>query len=299
MRHTVEYHAKYIVILAVLLGSTSGIMGKLITADAMAIGFFRLTLALPFFLFPVLHHKRHELVSLSKKDFLWSGLSGMFLFWHFLCWFTAVKNTSIASAIILADLHPLMVMAITVFILKKKIPLQAAFGVILALVGGALVVGIDFGSSGHHLFGDMMAIATAAAMGLYFSIGGVLRKRIPGDLYITLVFSACWSCFAIGMILTKTPVFGYPISDYLWLMAMTVLCQLGAHAVLNWSMRYVTALYVSAWSTAEIVTAPLLALLVLGEIPGISKIIGGIIVIGGLLYYNYHEGDILRARKNV
>jgi len=299
MKQTAERYVKYVVLLAVISGSTSGILGRLITADSMAIGFYRLSMALPFFLIPVLLRKREALKAVPKRDLLWSAVSGMFLFWHFLCWFIAVKNTSIASAIILADLHPLIVMGITVLVLKKKIPVRAAVGVFVALAGAALVMGFDFSFAGHQIYGDVMAIFTAIAMGIYFCIGGVLRKDIPGDIYITLVFSACWLCFAIGMVATGTPFFGYPLSDYLWLIVMTALCQIGAHAVLNWSMRFVPALYVSAWGTAEIVSAPLLALWIFGEVPGPAKIIGGAIVIAGLLYYNYHENDTPGKRNKV
>lgn len=299
MKQIAERYVKYIVVLAVISGSTSGIMGRLITADSMAIGFYRLTLALPFFLIPVLLHKRDELKAVPKRDLVWSAISGIFLFWHFLCWFIAVKNTTIASAIILADLHPLIVMGITVFILKKRIPFRAAVGVIVALCGGVLVVGLDYNMVGSHLYGDLMALFAAVAMGIYFCIGGVLRKSIPGDIYIMLLFTTCWICFTLGMVITDTPFFGYPMTDYLWLIVMTVFCQLGAHAVMNWSMRYVPSLYVSAWSTAEIVSAPLLALWVFGEMPGLTKIFGGIIVITGLLYYNYHENDGPGKRNKV
>lgn len=299
MRKYAEHYVKYVVLLAVISGSTSGILGRLISADSMAIGFYRLTMALPFFLIPVLLRKRTSLKAVPTRDLVWSAISGMFLFWHFLSWFIAVKNTTIASAIILADLHPLIVMGITVIILKKKIPTRAAVGVFVALLGAALVMGFDFGFANHQVYGDIMAIFAAVAMGIYFCIGGVLRKDIPGDIYITLVFSACWICFTIGMIATGTPFFGYPLSDYLWLIVMTALCQVGAHAVLNWSMRYVPALYVSAWGTTEIVSAPLLALLIFGEMPGPTKIIGGGIVIAGLLYYNYHENDTPGKRKKV
>lgn len=294
MRQTAERYVKYAVILAVISGSTSGILGRLITADSMAIGFFRLTMALPFFLVPVLLNKRDVVKALPKRDLIWSGVSGMFLFWHFLCWFIAVKNTTIASAIILADLHPLIVMGITVVVLKKKVPVRAAIGVVVALLGAALVLGFDFTFGGNSVYGDIMALLTAVAMAIYFCIGGVLRKDIPGDIYITLVFSACWICFAIGMVVTGTPVLGYPLADYLWLVVMTVFCQMGAHAVMNWSMRFVSALYVSAWGTAEIVSATLLALWIFGEVPGPIKIGGGIIVMAGLLYYNYHENDTPR-----
>lgn len=299
MNKSAEHYVKYVVLLAVISGSTSGILGRLITADSMAIGFYRLTLALPFFLVPVMLRKREALKAVPRRDLVWSAISGMFLFWHFLCWFIAVKNTTIASAIILADLHPLVVMGITVIILKKKIPGRAAVGVFVALLGAALVMGFDFNFAGNQIYGDIMALFTAVAMGIYFCIGGVLRKDIPGDIYITLVFFACWICFTIGMVATGTPFFGYPLSDYLWLIVMTALCQIGAHAVLNWSMRYVPALYVSAWGTAEIISAPLLALWIFGELPGPTKVMGGVIVIGGLLYYNYHENDTPGKRKKV
>jgi len=299
MKQIAERYVKYIVVLAVISGSTSGILGRLITADSMAIGFYRLTLALPFFLIPVLMRKRAALKAVPTRDLVWSAISGIFLFWHFLCWFIAVKNTTIASAIILADLHPLIVMGITVFILKKGIPFRAAVGVFVALFGAALVVGLDYNMVGEHLYGDLMALFAAGAMGIYFCIGGVLRKNIPGDIYIMLIFTTCWICFTVGMIITDTPFLGYPVSDYLWLVVMTVFCQLGAHAVMNWSMRFVPSLYVSAWSTAEIVSAPLLALWVFGEMPGPTKILGGIIVIAGLLYYNYHENDTPGKRNKV
>lgn len=299
MKQTAERYVKFIVVLAVISGSTSGILGRLITADSMAIGFYRLTLALPFFLVPVLLRKREALRSIPTRDLVWSAISGMFLFWHFLCWFIAVKNTTIASAIILADLHPLIVMGITVIIIKKRIPVRAAVGVFVALLGAGVVVGFDYSIVGSHIYGDVMALFAAVAMGIYFCIGGVLRKDIPGDIYITLIFTVCWICFTLGMVITDTPFFGYPLSDYLWLVVMTILCQIGAHAVMNWSMRFVPSLYVSAWSTAEIVSAPLLALWVFGEMPGLTKIIGGIIVIAGLLYYNYHENDAPKQRNKV
>jgi drug/metabolite transporter (DMT)-like permease len=299
MKQIAERYIKYVVFLAVIAGSTSGIMGRLITADSMAIGFFRLTLALPFFLIPVLTRRRDALKAVSVRNLTWSAISGVFLFWHFLCWFIAVKHTTIASAIILADMHPLIVMGIMIVILKKRIPIRAAVGVIVALLGAALVLGFDFNFAGANIYGDIMAVFAAIAMGVYFCIGGILRKDIPGDIYITVVFSACWICFAIGMVVTGTPVFGYPLSDYLWLLVMTFLCQIGCHAVLNWSMRLVPALYVSAWETAEIVSASFLALLIFNEMPGTTAFIGGAIVITGLLYYNYHENDTPGKRNKV
>ena len=51
-------YVKIIVVLAVVAGSSSGIFGSVIQAPSMAIGFWRLTMGLPFFAVPVLLRQR-------------------------------------------------------------------------------------------------------------------------------------------------------------------------------------------------------------------------------------------------
>ena len=114
-----EKYVRIIVVFAVIAGSSSGIFGSAIAAPSMAIGFWRLTLGLPFFAIPVLLYKRDILKQVSKKDLFWSFVAGAFLFGHFFTWFTAVKMTNIASAVVLAALHPLVVLIITIFVFKR------------------------------------------------------------------------------------------------------------------------------------------------------------------------------------
>ena len=57
MNKLIAKHAKSATILAVVFGATSGILGTLTQAPSMAIGFWRLTMALPFFAVPILIKK--------------------------------------------------------------------------------------------------------------------------------------------------------------------------------------------------------------------------------------------------
>ena len=81
-----ERYVKVIVVLAVVAGSSSGIFGSVIQAPSMAIGFWRLTLGLPFFAVPVLLHSRDTLKQISRKDLAWTFVAGAFLFCHFFTW---------------------------------------------------------------------------------------------------------------------------------------------------------------------------------------------------------------------
>lgn len=285
-------HAKTATIIAVVFGATSGIFGALIEAPSMAIGFWRLTVALPFFLVPTLMRKesREKLFSVSRHDLMWCFIAGAFLFGHFFSWFNAVKYTNVASASVLAALHPLVVLLVTLLIYKKKVSWKSVAAIIVALIGGAIITGADIATiSGGHMTGNIFAFFAAMFMGLYFSVGDAIRKRVDGGIYVLLVFASCWVCFCIGMLATRTPALGYQATDYIYIVAMAFVCQIGAHAVFNMCIGHVSSLYVSAWEAGEPVFTTVLGIIVLGQIPAAYEIVGCVIVVGALLYYNRQE----------
>ena len=257
----------------------------------MAIGFWRLTMGLPFFAVPVLLRQRDTLKAVSKRDYIWTFVAGAFLFGHFFTWFNAVKMTNIASAVVLAALHPLVVLLVTVFIFKRHVGRRPVMGIILALLGGVLIAGLDYQQlAAGNFTGDVLAVLAAVFMGLYFTIGNEVRKNVPGPTYVFLVFLACWICFAIGMVATGTPALGYTAADYLYLIGLTLVCQIGAHAVFNLCFGYVDSLYVSAWESGESVFAIIMGVMFLGQIPKSWELLGCAVVVIGLLYYNYYTG---------
>ena len=285
-------HAKIATVFAVLFGSSSGILGNLITAPSLAIGFWRLTIALPFFIIPALANaeKREKLRRISKKDYFFCFVSGSFLFGLYFSWFTAVKLTNIASASVLAALHPLVVLLITIFIYRRRVSVKSILAIAVALLGGVLIMGADYSAfAGGNLTGNIMAFMAAMFMGLYFAMGDEVRKRVDGSLYVLMVFASCWVCFTIGAVASGTPLLGYRPLDYALLVVMAFVCQIGSHAVFNMCIGHVSSLYVSTWETGDAVFATILAVIFLGQIPQIYEIIGCVVVVGALLYYNRQE----------
>lgn len=285
-------YAKIAVVVAVICGATSGSLSAMTEISSMGIGFWRLTIALPFFLIPTLMdpEKRGKLLAVEKTDLLWCFLSGAFLFAHFYSWFSAVKMTNVASAAVLASLHPLVVLLVTVFILKKKVGIKSILAILVALAGGALIMGFDLNAlTSGHMMGNIFGLLAGMFMGLYFAVGDHVRKRVDGGIYVLLVFSACWVCFTVGSAATGTQLLGFTFTDYLYVALMALLCQIGAHAVFNLCIGHVSSLYVSTWEAGDPVFSILIAVVVLGQIPAMYEIAGCIIVVGALLYYNYQE----------
>ena len=292
MNKFIAEHAKTATFFAVIFGATSGILGTLTQAPSMAIGFWRLTMALPFFVVPILisRESRARFGRMSKKTYIWCCIAGFFLFGHFFSWFNAVKFTNVASAAVLASLHPLAVLLITVFIYKKKVSWKSVAAIFVAVLGGAIITGADLATlAGGHLKGNLFALSAALFMGLYFAVGDVVRKEVDGDLYVLLVFAGCWICFSAGMLVTGTPALAYEPMDFVYIAIMAVLCQIGAHAVFNMCIGHVSSLYVSAWEAGDPVFSTLLGIIFLGQIPTVYEILGCVIVVGALLYYNRQE----------
>lgn len=177
---------------------------------------------------------------------------------------------------------------LTVFVFKRKVSVRQILGIVLALLGGTMVAGFDYRElSQGNFIGDILAFLAAIFMGLYFAIGNEVRKEVSGKVYVFLVFLACWICFTIGVIATKTPVLGYSLKDYVLILGLTLVCQIGAHAVFNLCFGYVDSLYVSAWESGESVFAIILSIIFLGQFPTQWEIMGCAVVVAGLLYYNY------------
>ncbi len=281
-------YVKIIVVLAVIAGSSSGIFGKACAAPPMAIGFWRLTLGLPFFAVPVLMYRRDQLKALTRKEVVMSLVAGAFLFAHFFTWYTGVKMTNIGSAVVLAALHPLVVLFATIFVFKRHVGRRPIMGIILAILGGAMVAGLDGRELAQgNLVGDIFAFLAGLFMGIYFVIGNEQRRTIPGPVYVFLCFLGCWICFTLGTVATGTPVLGYTAWDYLMMVCMTIICQIGAHAAFNLCMGHVSSLYVSTWETGESVFAIILGMIFLHEVPTSWEVLGAVVVMIGLLYYNY------------
>jgi drug/metabolite transporter (DMT)-like permease len=294
-----ERNAKKVVVAAVFAASFSSIFVRLIEAPAVVIGFYRLTFALPFFAAAAFGWHRKELFGISLKDLGGSLLAGLFLAGHFFTWFTALEHTTVASATIICMMHPIVILAITALVFKEKTNLKAVMGVLVAFAGTAVISGGDYSLSREAIIGDFLAFLGAVFMALYFLAGRKFRKNLSNTVYVFLVFTACWAVFAIGMLGSGASFTDYTAMDFMWMLLMTLACQIGAHALFNWSFGYVPPLYVATLENGEAMIASAMAAVIFSEIPTVWQWAGGALAICGILYYNFNEALPSRSDENV
>jgi len=276
----------FAILLGVVAASSSSILTKLAAAPAAPIAFYRLGLAtLLIAPFALRGANRAALAGMTVRSFGLALASGLFLALHFTTWITSLEYTSIASSTVLVTMQPLFVVAGSALLLKERITPRAMIGAALALTGSVIIGINDFQIGGQAFWGDILAFSGALFIAGYVLIGRVLRATMDVIPYTFLVYGAAAALLGIFSVAFGQPLGPYPASTWIVFLALAVLPTLLGHSVFNWALRYVGAAVVSVSILGEPVGASILAYFIFGQVPTFLQILGGLIIIGGLIFF--------------
>jgi drug/metabolite transporter (DMT)-like permease len=82
------------------------------------------------------------------------------------------------------------------------------------------------------------------------------------------------------------PATGFSPPTYVWLVLLGLVPQLIGHSSFNWALGQLPAAYISLPLLAEPVATTLLAIVILGEVPGGLKLMGAALILAGILLGN-------------
>ncbi|MCS6993300.1 MAG: DMT family transporter [Anaerolineales bacterium] len=239
---------------------------------------------------------RAELSALSRRETTLGLLSGFFLALHFATWISSLEFTSVASSVVLVSTTPLWVALLSPLVLRESIHRAAIVGLVLALLGGA-VVGMsetcrfEYGLvcpplgqffQGQALWGNFLALCGAWMGAGYLLIGRRLRAKMSLISYIFLVYGMAALVLLVIMRAAGFSPFGYPPLNYLWMLLLALVPQLLGHSTFNWALRYLPASFVAVTLLGEPIGSTLLALLILGEVPSVLELVGGVLILTGI-----------------
>ena len=215
----------------------------------------------------------------------------MFLVFHFAAYFSALRYTAIASAVLLVDLEVFFVALCTVLLFRQKLPGAAWIAIVLTFGGSVLVAFADTGIGSDPLRGNITALAGAFCMAVYTMIGAVCRRRVSTSVYTFLVYTCAALTVLVASLIGGTPLTGYGTVNYLTALGMTVFCTLLGHSVFSWGLKYLPAAFIATVKLMEPVFASVWGLLLFGEVPGWMVIAGGAVIIFGIALYGRAVSD--------
>jgi len=266
-------------------------------APSLVIAAWRLSLA-SLVLAPIaVTRHRAELSSLRRRELGLALLSGLFLAIHFATWISSLAYTTVASSVVLVSTVPLWVALLSPITIKEPLTRPVLIGMILALLGGAIVGMSDSCSweagrlacpslsefiQGKAFLGDLLALVGAITAAGYLLIGRSLRARVSLISYVFVVYGMAAIALVVIMLAAGDRPFGYPPVTYLWFLLLALIPQLIGHSTYNWALGYLSAAYVSIALLGEPIGSTILAYFLLAETPTLFKIIGAVLILAGI-----------------
>ena len=218
-----------------------------------------------------------------RKNLRWSEnpklqiLRGLTLFSANICFFYSISVISMAKALTLAFVAPLVTTAISPFFLKEKVGLRRWAAVLVGFIGCLVVIRPGF------LEFNLATIA-ALVTGFFYGIYVVITRKLHSTdnplltLLLTGVVGAIIASFLVPIVWINPT-----LVQWTWLAFMGIFACLG-HILLILSLRYADASKLAPFGYFEIITNIILGYYFFSDFPDKWTFLGLTIIISSGVY---------------
>ena len=238
--------------------------------------FFTVFFALPFMFF----FFRKKLIWTSQPRL--QSIRGLLLFFANVLFFYSISIISMAKALTLAFIAPLITTALSPFLLNEKVGLKRWSAVIVGFIGSLIVIRpgfIDFN------------LATIAGLGTGFFYGLYLivtRKLHSSDNPLLTLLLTGVVGLVIGSFIVPIVWINPTLNQWLLLALMGIFACLG-HLFLILSLKYADASKLAPFGYFEIVTNVILGYYFFGDFPHYWTWVGLAIIVCSGIYISLRE----------
>jgi len=196
--------------------------------------------------------------------------------------FAAIAYMPLADALALVFVSPLVVTALSPWVLGETVGLRRRLAVIVGFCGALIIIRPGFGTL---QWPALLALSAGVVFGLYF----LSTRRLAGSAppLVTLTYTAAGG--AVLMSLIMPAIWVTPSLEDLGAMALMGLIAAGGHFLLIRAFDYAPASLLAPFTYSEIVMTTLLGLAFFGDFPTAWTWLGIAIIIGSGVYISLRE----------
>jgi len=292
---------------AILAISTSAILAREADADALAIAFWRTSVAaavlMPIFAVRARRRRlRDEPGGRQPRVSSWITVgSGALLALHFALWLGSLELTTVASSVTFLSMSPVFVGILSTSLLNEGVSRLGWIGIGVTVLGGAVIAFADGGGSGDAsspLLGDLMALAGGAAVAGYLLVARAARRSGLSNLaFAAPTYAIAAVLLGLGSVLTGVELIDFPTRTWIIFGLIAIGPQLIGHGSLTWALGRLSAGTVSVATLFEPIGATVLAWVVLSELPVNLFWVGAPVVLVGLGVASYAEASATRRER--
>tara|TARA_B100001996_G_scaffold365763_1_gene335914 strand:- start:269 stop:1147 length:879 start_codon:yes stop_codon:yes gene_type:complete len=269
------------ILVALPFVSLTGLFGKFLTIAPLLIVQGRSIFAFGTLLIALLV-MRKKLFFQDYREWIWLMVSGSILGIHWIAFFEAIQVSTVAIGLLSFASYPLFTTLLEPLFFKEVLRRKNVVAALIVICGLAIMAtsseepnAIISGSVIQGLLWGLLA-------GFGFSVLTLLNRgyvRNHSPLLLT-----CWqNGFAALVLLPWSLSESWMISGKDWglLFVLGVICTVGGHTLLINGLRHVKAQIASLLIAGlEPVGAIVFALFLLGEIPSLQTLLGGLLIVG-------------------
>ena len=267
--------------------STSAIFVKLADAPAAIIAFYRLFFAalilLPLLLFN--QNNRSELKTITRRQWGFGFISGLFLAAHYVLWFESLQYTSVASSTVIVTLQPLFSMSGGYFLFKERFTRGAVIGCLIAISGSIVIGWQDFKISGEALYGDILAFIAAGIITAYFFISQYVRKDLSLIPYSIISYGSSACFLGVFAYMQNEAFIHYSTQTWICFVGLAFIATILGQTIFNWLLKWMSATVISMSILGETIGTCILAYFILNETISLQQGLGITVIFIGLALF--------------
>ncbi|CAB4688489.1 MAG: EamA family transporter [Actinobacteria bacterium] len=225
--------------------------------------------------------KRREWQTSAQRNAIkWSAISGVLLALHFICFFLAMRMTSVATGTALTATQPIFA-ALFIKLSGGHIPRRSWSGMFIAFASVLLITGVDLSMSLRSFQGDLLAVIGGALAALYIIIGSNVQREISTSTFTTVCYLSCALTALPIAVIGGYDLIGFSTYEWLLLIALVITAQIMGHTMFNLTLKRVSPAIVGLVVFFEVPVSAILAFFWLdqtppaGTIPGIIGLLIG------------------------
>lgn len=274
--------ALFMINIAFICFSFAGIIGQAVSVSAVAVVAFRVMFSsciLGSFLFLT----RKKILPNTRKDMVLALLAGALLGFHWVSFFTSIKASSVAIALITFGTAPLFVALIEPVVFREKFQPKTLLFALIAIVG-VLIATPEFSMENSVTVGIVWGLIASFTYGILTLFNRALSVNYSGA-------QVCFWEHFIAMLVTM-PVAIYSginatQTDILLLAIMGLVCTALGFSLVVQCQKVLPSQLVVLMSGVETVYSIVLAYFLLNETPALRQLLGGLVIFGVVTFASH------------
>ena len=263
----------------VSVSSTSLVIRHVAFVPALTLAFWRM-LSASVLLWAYSAKKSQSLIQTANRKRI--IFAGFFLGLHFALFFVGVRNTSVASATLLANTGPVFT-AILSWFGGVNISRSVLLGLAISVVGIVLVQWSELRLEGNYFLGNIFSLVSGFCIAMTYMFASEIRRDTDNTLYGRSVFLVAAITIGLIALFSGVSIFDFEKNDVVWFLFLGIVPSIMGHNMLNYSIKYLSPTAVASIPLGEPVLASIFGYLLFFEKVPVSALYGAPIVFIGII----------------